>query len=56
MLVGCLDRKGVIANDNVKETHQADERFILAANRTIPSEMLWKSLKTDLDAVHQFRK
>ena len=62
--MGGLDRKGVIANGSVEEIRQAaeatlaqaPERFILAADCTVPGDTPWLNLRTAIDAAHWFRK
>jgi uroporphyrinogen decarboxylase len=62
--MGGLDRKGVIANGSVEEIRQATEatlaqapeRFILAADCTVPGDTPWLNLRTAIDAAHWFRK
>jgi uroporphyrinogen decarboxylase len=62
--MGGLDRKDIIATGNADEIRQvvtdilaqAPERFILAADCTVPSETPWGNLKTAIDTAHQHRK
>ena len=62
--MGGLKRKGIIASGNseaIKQSTaevlaQAPERFILAADRTVPSETPWEKLKTAIETAHQYRK
>jgi uroporphyrinogen decarboxylase len=62
--MGGLERKGVIASGNAEAIRQTvaavltekPERFILAADCTVPSETPWENLKTAIDAAHQARK
>jgi uroporphyrinogen decarboxylase len=62
--MGGMERKGVIAAGNPEAIHQAvtgvltqaPERFILAADCTVPSDTPWESLKTAIDTAHQYRK
>jgi uroporphyrinogen-III decarboxylase len=35
---------------------QAPERFILAADCTVPSDTPWENLKTAIDTAHQYPK
>jgi uroporphyrinogen-III decarboxylase len=35
---------------------EAPERFILAADCTVPSDTPWEHLKTAIDTAHQYRK
>ncbi|MFN2203513.1 MAG: uroporphyrinogen decarboxylase family protein [Caldilineaceae bacterium] len=59
--MGGLERKGVIATGSQEEIRSAvddviahaPERFILAADCTIPSETPWANLKTAIDRAHQ---
>jgi uroporphyrinogen decarboxylase len=60
--MGGLDRKGVIATGDAQAIRQASadllaqapERFILAADCTVPSDTPWENLKTAIDAAHQY--
>ena len=62
--MGGLERKGVIATGDPAAIRraagellsQAPERFILAADCTVPFETSWDNLKTAIDAAHQYRK
>jgi uroporphyrinogen decarboxylase len=62
--MGGLERKGIIATglaDEIRQAtteilEQAPERFILAADCTVPSETPWDNLKTAIDTAHQHRK
>jgi uroporphyrinogen decarboxylase len=62
--MGGLERKGVIATGNSKVIRQAvtdalaqsPDRFILAADCTVPSETPWENLKNAIDTAHQYRK
>lgn len=62
--MGGLERKGVIATGSSAEIRQtaqnllaeAPERFILAADCTVPSETPWENLKTAIDTAHGFRR
>jgi uroporphyrinogen decarboxylase len=59
--MGGLERKGVIATgsrDQIRQTAQevlaqAPDRFILAADCTVPSETPWENLKAAIDVVHR---
>jgi uroporphyrinogen decarboxylase len=61
--MGGLERKGVIATGSPAEIRQvvgevlkqAPERFILAADCTVPGETPWENLKTAIDAAHEYR-
>jgi uroporphyrinogen decarboxylase len=61
--MGGLERKGVLATGSLEEIRQvaggvlaaAPERFILAADCTVPSDTPWKHLKTAIDTAHQYR-
>jgi uroporphyrinogen decarboxylase len=61
--MGGLERKGVIASGNPVAIRQAlgellvdvPERFILAADCTVPSDTPWKNLKTAIDTAHLHR-
>jgi uroporphyrinogen decarboxylase len=62
--MGGLERKGVIASGNPASIRQAVEdvlrqapqRFILAADCTVPSDTPWENLKTAIETAHQYRK
>lgn len=61
--MGGLARKGILATgtpDAVTAAAravlaQAPERFVLAADCTVPSETPWKNLKAAIDAAHAYR-
>jgi uroporphyrinogen decarboxylase len=61
--MGGLERKGTIATGTPQEIRSetarllahAPERFILAADCTVPSETPWENLKTAIDTAHQIR-
>jgi uroporphyrinogen decarboxylase len=61
--MGGLERKGVIATGSAQSIRQsveellaeAPERFILAADCTVPSETPWENLKAAIDTAHQYR-
>jgi uroporphyrinogen decarboxylase len=61
--MGGLERKGVIATGSLEEIRQAvagvlaeaPERFILAADCTVPSDTPWEHLKTAIDTAHRYR-
>ena len=58
--MGGLERKGILATGNPDEVRkaaetvlaQASERFILAADCTVPSETPWENLKTAIETAH----
>jgi uroporphyrinogen decarboxylase len=62
--MGGLDRTGVIATGSLDAIRQAAEgvlaaapdRFILAADCTIPSSTPWEHVKTAIETAHQYRK
>ena len=62
--MGGLERKGLIATgtpagirQNVEKLlAEAPQRFLLAADCTIPSDTPWDNLKTAIDTAHQYRK
>ena len=62
--MGGLERKSQIATGNAEDIRQtvekllaqAPERFILAADCTVPSATPWENLKIAVAAAHQFRK
>jgi uroporphyrinogen decarboxylase len=61
--MGGLERKGVIATGSLDDIRQAaqsmlataPERFILAADCTVPSDTPWENLKTAIDTAHHYR-
>ena len=61
--MGGLERKGVIATGFPEELRQAvngvlaqaPERFILAADCTVPGDTPWDHLKIAIDTAHQYR-
>jgi uroporphyrinogen decarboxylase len=61
--MGGLERKGVIATGSLDDIRQAadvvlaeaPERFILAADCTVPSDTPWEHLKTAIDTAHHSR-
>jgi len=62
--MGGLERKGVIATGSADEIRaaargvldQAPQRFILAADCTVPSDTPWDNLKAAIDTAHQYRR
>ncbi len=62
--MGGLERKGTIATGSLKEVRMAvteiladaPDRFILAADCTVPSETPWDHLKSAIDIAHEYRK
>jgi uroporphyrinogen decarboxylase len=62
--MGGMERKGVLATGNpevIQQTvidvlEQAPERFILAADCTVPSDTPWEHLKIAIETAHQYRK
>lgn len=62
--MGGLERLGVIAtgsSDAIRQAAagvlaEAPDRFILAADCTIPSATPWENVKTAIDTAHQYRK
>ncbi len=62
--MGGLERKGVLATGGPAAIRQAagrvladaPERFILAADCTVPGETPWENLKTAIETAHQYRK
>ena len=60
--MGGMERKGVIATGNSTAIRkaaqavlaQAPERFILAADCTVPGETPWENLKTAIDTAHGY--
>ena len=61
--MGGLDRKGVIATGNTADItrtvegvlHEAPDRFILAADCTLPNDVNWGNIKTAIDIAHQYK-
>jgi uroporphyrinogen decarboxylase len=62
--MGGMERKGVLATGNSEEIRQAatgvlaqaPERFILAADCTVPGDTSWENLKTAIETAHRYRK
>jgi uroporphyrinogen decarboxylase len=62
--MGGLERKGVLATGDSEAIRQAatdvleqtPERFILAADCTVPSDTPWENLRTAIETAHQYRK
>lgn len=62
--MGGMERKGIIATGSAAEVGaaarsvlaQAPERFILAADCTVPGDTPWENLKAAIDAAHQHRR
>jgi uroporphyrinogen decarboxylase len=62
--MGGLERKGTLATGSleaIRQTandvlEQAPDRFILAADCTVPSETPWGNLKAAIDTAHHYRK
>ena len=62
--MGGLERKGVLATGSPAEIRAAaetvlagaPERFILAADCTVPSDTPWENLKAAIDTAHQHRR
>ncbi len=62
--MGGLERHGIIASGDSEAIRQAvgavltdaPERFILAADCTIPSDTPWEGVRTAVDTAHQYRK
>jgi uroporphyrinogen decarboxylase len=62
--MGGLNRLGILANGTQPQVRaaaeavlrEAPERFILAADCTVPSETPWANLRTAIDTAHQFRR
>jgi uroporphyrinogen decarboxylase len=61
--MGGLERKGILATGTIEQVRQevgkvlseAPERFILAADCTVPAETPWENLKTAIDLAHRHR-
>jgi uroporphyrinogen decarboxylase len=62
--MGGMERKGILATGNSEAIRQsttevlaqAPERFILAADCTVPSDTSWENLRTAIETAHQYRK
>lgn len=62
--MGGMERKGVLSEGNsetIRRTAtdmlaQAPEKFILAADCTVPSDTPWENLRTAIETAHQYRK
>ena len=62
--MGGMERKGILTTGNSEAIQQsardvlaqAPERFILAADCTVPGETPWNNLKTAIETAHQYRK
>lgn len=62
--MGGLERKGVLASGDLEAIRQSatdvlsqsPERFILAADCTVPGDTPWECLKTAIDTAHQYRR
>jgi len=62
--MGGMERKGVLATgdpDTIRQAAtdvlaQAPEKFILAADCTVPGDTPWKNLKTAVETAHRYRK
>jgi uroporphyrinogen decarboxylase len=62
--MGGLERKGVLATGNLEEIRntaadvlaEAPERFILAADCTVPGDTPWENLRAAVETAHRFRK
>ena len=62
--MGGMERKGVLATGDPEVIRQAvtdvlaeaPERFILAADCTVPSDTPWENLRTAIETAHQHRK
>jgi uroporphyrinogen decarboxylase len=62
--MGGMERKGVLATGKPEEIRQAatevlaqaPDRFILAADCTVPGETPWENMKAAIETAHQYRK
>lgn len=62
--MGGMERKGILATGNpesirqaaVRVVDEAPEKFILAADCTVPGDTPWENLKAAIEAAHQYRK
>jgi uroporphyrinogen decarboxylase len=64
LFMGGMERKGVLATGTPEGIRQAvndvlaetPERFILAADCTVPGDTPWENLRTAIETAHQYRK
>jgi uroporphyrinogen decarboxylase len=62
--MGGMERKGILATGTSEAIQQAatdvltqaPERFILAADCTVPSDTPWENLRTAIETAHGYRK
>jgi uroporphyrinogen decarboxylase len=62
--MGGMERKGVLATGNsdairraaTEVLAQAPDRFILAADCTVPTDTPWENLRTAIETAHQYRR
>ena len=62
--MGGMERKGVLATGDAKAIRraatevlaQAPERFLLAADCTVPGDTPWENLRAAIETAHQYRK
>ncbi|MCP4682587.1 MAG: hypothetical protein GY864_09665 [Desulfobacterales bacterium] len=62
--MGGLDRKGIIASGSQAEIkqavesllHDAPDKFILAADCTLPGDINWDNIKTAIDTAHTYQR
>ncbi|MGH2544983.1 MAG: uroporphyrinogen decarboxylase family protein, partial [Ardenticatenaceae bacterium] len=62
--MGGMERTGVLATGGPEEIRraatsvlaEAPDRFILAADCTVPGDTSWDHLKTAINTAHQYRK
>jgi uroporphyrinogen decarboxylase len=62
--MGGLDRKGILVTGSLADIRktvlevlgEAPERFILAADCTVPSDIPWENLRTAIDTAHEYRR
>jgi uroporphyrinogen decarboxylase len=62
--MGGMERKGALATGNsqvIRQTvtdvlEQTPERFVLAADCTVPSDTPWENLRAAIETAHQYRK
>ena len=62
--MGGMERKGILATGSMETIRraatdtlsQAPERFILAADCTVPSDTSWENLRTAIESAHRYRK
>lgn len=62
--MGGLERKGILATGNAEDIQQAaadvlaqaPERFVLAADCTVPGDTPWENLRTAIETAHEYQR